>query len=385
MTYFTNKHKNNLIKLIISVCNNKKDDTIELANDEVKIVIKIAAFHSLDSLIYAALKLNNIEIPKELEELHKTYSIKALTQDCELESICTELSKNKIYHLPLKGAVMRTYYPVGWMRSMADLDILVDVNELKHVGEIVKELGYEVEHLGGNHDSYMKKPFMNIEIHRAMVDEQYHMHDYYLDIWNKVIKDNYSCKLSDEDFYIFNIIHAGKHFSHGGTGLRVLVDLHYYLAVHQDLNFEYIYQELAKVSFDTFGKLLKDLSDALFSYQELDEDKYILLEYIIDCGTYGTVQNSSVTGVIKEEDEDLEKAKKNYLLQKIFPPYKIMVRRNPCLKKVPILLPWFWITRLIKGMFHFKTYNKQVKGIKNIDQTQVEKIKRIKEITKIRS
>ena len=70
-----------------------------------------------------------------------------------------------------------------------------------------------------------------------------------------------------------------------------------------------------------------------------------------------------------------------YILKRLFPPYSSMKRRNPVLKKIPILLPWFYFTRLLKGLFHIKTYKKQYNNVKNIDDSDITRIKRIQEIT----
>ena len=70
-----------------------------------------------------------------------------------------------------------------------------------------------------------------------------------------------------------------------------------------------------------------------------------------------------------------------YILKKLFPPFKLMKVRNPILNKVPILLPWFYFTRLIRGLFNFKTYNKRYHEAKSVDDSDISRIKKIKEIT----
>ena len=49
----------------------------------------------------------------------------------ELEEICRVLEEAQIPHMPLKGSVIRKYYPEPWMRTSCDIDILVHESDLK--------------------------------------------------------------------------------------------------------------------------------------------------------------------------------------------------------------------------------------------------------------
>lgn len=46
-----------------------------------------------------------------------------------------------------------------------------------------------------------------------------------------------------------------------------------------------------------------------------------------------------------------EKGKFKYFAERLFPPYKVMKQRFTLLEKLPFLLPFFWIWRLIRGAF----------------------------------
>ena len=59
----------------------------------------------------------------------------------------------------------------------------------------------------------------------------------------------------------------------------------------------------------------------------------------------------------------------------------MMSSRNPILKKVPILLPWFYFTRLLKATFHFKENKRRYDTIQNVNENDIKRINKIKEIT----
>lgn len=358
----------------------------EITDINIEWVMRLAKFHSLEYIIYLGInKLNITNLNKEefstFSKYAKINAYKSEVQSFELLNILDQLESNNIKHLPLKGAIVRNCYPNIQYRSMADLDILIPLCDIKKAGNVLKSIGYSAEHLGGNHDCYVKKPYMNVELHRAMLDETYQV-NYYDDIWNKVIKKEnkeYQYQLTNEDFFVYLIVHAAKHFSGGGTGLRIVLDIYYYLEKYK-LDFTYVYKELSKMNLDKFGNILINISNSLFKNIKSDnnENEMLVLKYIISCGTYGTTENHSAVSL---EEEKLEKSKSKLIFRRLFPSYNTMKRRNPILAKIPILLPLFWFTRLIKGLFNFKDHKKTYQTIKSIDNEKVNEVNRIKEIT----
>ena len=382
--------EDNFIKLYISGVTNLKID-FTLNDDEINQIINLAKSHSLETVIYQAFKINDIKIPAKLEKEYQFLLFKMFTQDAELESLSCAFTNHKIYHLPLKGSVLRKYYPNPILRIMADLDILFHEEDLKQAGMIVKELGYEVEHLGGNHDVYYKKPYMNIELHRALISSSYELlYNYYIDIWNRLDTSNYLVRMNKEDFLIYLILHAGKHFATSGAGLRFLMDLHFFFLKEKDIDMRYVMDELKKTNFDTFAEIVITISKKLFDdlYHDdfnLNDDERYVLSYLISSGTYGTYDNSAAIGVSKENNENIKSNKIKYFFKRVFPSYKTMVSIYPKLKRRKLLLPIYYLMRICRVIFKSKSYKQQLNSINNVQEEDLERIKRIKEITKVRS
>lgn len=60
-------------------------------------------------------------------------------------------------YLPLKGIIMKDYYPSVGMRQMSDNDILFDADAWERMEKHMISEGYEAEYVGkGNHDVYHK-------------------------------------------------------------------------------------------------------------------------------------------------------------------------------------------------------------------------------------
>lgn len=60
-------------------------------------------------------------------------------------------------YLPLKGIIMKDYYPSVGMRQMSDNDILFDADAWERMEKHMISEGYKAEYVGkGNHDAYHK-------------------------------------------------------------------------------------------------------------------------------------------------------------------------------------------------------------------------------------
>ena len=371
----------NLISLVQNVFLGEKN---ELINFDINIIYSYAKFHSIEYIIYTGLTNYGLEVDEKFKNTSEVNAYKSITQAFEIDELIKAFSQNSICFMPLKGAVLQKIYPKIEYRNMADIDILLKVDDLKKGGKVLKDIGYAVDTIGGNHDTYTKKPYLHIELHRALIAEDYEkLNDYYKNIWesDRIYHNednNYHYFLRDEDFYIFFLSHASKHLSNAGIGFRTIIDCYLYLKEKSStMNNEYINNELEKIGLLKFGNIMKDSVDYIFYHvvKENINDVVDFLSFIIDSGTYGTNVNSATIGIMETGSG------KRYILKRLFPSYDFMKRRNPVLKKVPILLPWFYFTRFLKALFHINIHKKHYERAKNVNEDDILRIKRIKEIT----
>ena len=379
------KLHNDFLLIIKNTVLNKK---IDFTGMDLESLAKLFKFHSLIYLYVKALWDNKQTVKSELLFEKQKEFMRCATQMAELDEIKNELNKEKIPYLPLKGSIIRTYYSDPAMRSMADLDILVHKDDVKKVKDILLKCGYEtyISNEHASHDNFMKKPFMEVEVHRKLVLENAHSYNYLKDIWSYAKKtgDSFEYRLDDNSFYIYYIMHSIKHFSHGGTGVRIFLDLYYMQKRDNTLDFNLISNTLFEYGYDKYELLLRDITSKIFNYDSeitLSSEEELILEYIITSGTYGNIYHNVLTQV----EDNSKRSKNKYVLNRLFPDYKTMKARNPVLEKAPFLLPFFWVTRLFKGLFHFKEHNSERKvAKKNISQDAIDKKRKIEEITNIK-
>ena len=181
--------------------------------------------------------------------------------------------------------------------------------------------------------------------------------DYYSHPELRLQKDgnsDFRRRFSDEDFYIYMIVHANKHYEGSGTGVRILPDCYAYLKELKDsMNWRYITEECEKLGIVQFEKALRELTEVVFASDDpvLSDEQKEMLSYIMDSGTYGTVQNR-----FDKSWERLDSTKRTvfkYIWSRIFPDMKTIQTNFPFFYKCRWALPLLWIFRLVR-MFLFR-------------------------------
>lgn len=394
-----------LIHLISQVMNNKQAK-LPPKNLKWEDLYNLAYYHKVSNIIYYSLKdikdKNNIpdDIWQKIYIDYKKSVAKEAAQHVMTEMLLKELEKNQIECIPLKGYILKNFYPKLDMRTMGDIDIFYNESKTPQVKKVMKDLGYDAVNTEDKHDKYYKKPFMTVEMHKSLVGKIEPYASYYKGIWNKIkVKENfeYIHEFSKEDFYIFLIVHLTKHFENCGTGVRSILDVWIYnKKFYNDMNWDYIKCELKKIKLDEFEENIRELSKFWFENgtskdEDKDENKdentdentdennelYNLIgDYILSSGVYGTIRNGVISSMSKEfEEKDTKKLKRSHGLRMIFPDLNSMKKRFSALNKFPFLLPVFWVFRLIRAfLFRRKASVKRVESVYTASNKEMSQI-----------
>ena len=380
----------------------------------------IAKKHNLVSLMEQAMEKMGFESDSDIwkrwlkEKNQLIY--KSVLMDVEREAIQDFFEENNIWYMLLKGMVIRKYYPAPELREMADNDILFDNKYSKEVYDFMTARGYKSDDYNkGYHDEYLKPPAYNFEMHRQLVSskERPKWYEYYKDVKSILINDangKNQFYFSDNDFYVYFIVHTYKHFLNSGMGLRTVLDVYLYLNNLQDkLDFDYIEEQLKKLdaydfeqtfrslAFKMFGENAKEGNAAADELQEsfdakeqdmlresfdakkqdklcgsfdakeqdkwwnsFDDKEHDMLSYILDAGTYGNLENSVAhkMGYTKgEKKKASDKAK--YIFRRLFPSMDTIEEFFPFFYKHKWAIPFLYIYRIGKMPF---TRRKKVAG-----------------------
>lgn len=291
------------------------------------------------------------------KELADKALVKEISFDAERGQILDAFEKAKIKYMPLKGIIIKDFYARPGLRQFSDNDILYERGRQKDVAEIMEHLGYEGEKDEGHHDVYKKPPVYNFEMHTQLLPNENENRAYFENIWDMAIKDEgneMGYHMSDEDFYLFHIIHLQKHFGGSGTGLRYFVDQYYinkYMVGRVDRKM--LDKKLSDLGLADFDRRINELSGILFGKSDEDwelifdsQDEYKdMFLYVMSCGAYGNFSN------LVENRMKKSGSKVKYFVSRLTCEDIYMKHDYPVLKKAPWLKPVFVVWRLVSAPF----------------------------------
>ena len=357
-----------------------------LADADLKQLLIMARKHSVASMVCMALEKTAIfanadEATKKQWIDAKNKAIrKNMLLDAERKIISHELETQGIWYMPLKGSILKDWYPKPGMREMADNDILFDASKRKEVKAIFQGRGYTVKGYNkSNHDEYEKPPIYNFEMHVELYHKIYDtLNEKYADVKQRLIPDAevpYRFHFTPEDFYVFVIAHAYKHYSRSGTGIRTLADIYIMnQKLGGTLNWEHVDSELRGLGIFSYERESRELAQKLFGIAELptkanlSEAEQQMLAYYLGASTYGTIENRTLNQMQKLQPDGgafTARTKWKYLLSRIFPGREWCEAYAPTVYKYPVLLPVFWVWRLtVKGVKRRTVVKQELEAIK---------------------
>ena len=309
---------------------------------------------------------------------------KNMMLDVMREQIFDKLEQEKIWYMPLKGSILKALYPKYGMRQMADNDILIDANGQKKVKDIMEQLGFETTNFGkGNHDVYEKPPVYNFEMHTSLFGrtnkDAWFL--YYGKVKDRLIKDadnNYGYHFSEEDFYLYMMVHGCKHFEGSGTGLRTLVDTYVYERKKgAQLDWDYIEKEAEKLEIAAYETANKALAEKLFEvpvnpetlWKNLSSEEQKALNIYIGAGTYGTTEISvkNKLNELQEEGQIKKETKRKYCWRRLFPDLHWYEMYEPFIYRHKWLIPFFIPFRVVRGiLIKRKKIIAEIKALRHI-------------------
>ena len=345
-----NNESRALLYLISCVLNEGVAEVSYLDGIDFGELYNLARFHNVSALVDASLKASSIHERTFSGALAMSVR-RELMFDTERNAILTKLEQAGIWYMPLKGVILKGYYPGAGLREMSDNDILFDASRADDVRCIMETLGFSCVSFGErNVDDYQKPPLFHFEMHRSLFSNTYvstsFLYEYYRDIENKLMSiSTFEKRFTDEDFYIYLIAHEYGHFSTFGTGLRSLLDTYVYLRRKGDsLDWNYIVSETMKLGIRDFEHQNRLLAMDIFSPGANIDDislKYgDLLSCFLRAGTYGSRENMVKVGINRS-------GVLPYISQRLFPPMHVIHASFPFFYKHKILLPFLPFYRLI--------------------------------------
>lgn len=327
-------------------------------------ILELSQIHFVSGTIYTVIqKLDTKDKPEEnILNKFKSAFFNTILRFDEQEKVYREVTKElnefKIPHIFFKGAIIREYYPVKEMRTLGDIDFLIYESDQERTKHILEQIGYEnITNIG--HWKYSKGKVI-LEAHDKLmysqINETADYSSYFKNVWenSKNNNDEFTYEMNLEYHLIFILTHIAKHIYNSGAGIRMILDVAVILnKFGENLDYEYVWEELLKLNLDLFTKNIFGLCVKWF--QVNIPDVYVnyqihetIEKYIIEGGTFGFNNRNFAIHIIRKELEntkDIKLAQFKAFWKKIFLDYKTIVNLYPILEKLPFLLPFAWISR----------------------------------------
>ncbi len=191
---------------------------------------------------------NNIKITEEHKKLHKLFS------------------ENAIPYVFLKGCASAKYYPDPLLRTMGDVDMLINPEDTEEANKVLLAAGYE-KYADTNdlssHIGYRNKNGIVCELHRQIngipeTDVGNKISSLFSDIFEKSVLENGEYyRPSDFHHGLILLLHTATHLTHEGIGLRHLCDWAVFVANFNDKEFINLFERpLKNIGLWKFAQIL---------------------------------------------------------------------------------------------------------------------------------
>lgn len=374
------KNGYDIAQLVSCVLHNKQLNKEDIASMNLSLIYQLSCKHSISALVGTALKTCcGVKLSAEWEEAVALAIVRHVQFECERKAIEDFMKENNIWHMPMKGLIVGALYPDAVYREMCDNDILYDPAGSKKLVKFMIEQGYEIDYMSKDKhaDGFTKPPYFSFELHKRFFMANHELWAEYYSDMNKFLipdKDNpLQYHLSDEDFYVYMMLHTYKHYSQSGTGIRSLIDCYVYnLKKGEHLNWSYITEELRKLQIDKFEQDFRTIGKKLFGIVQcaLTEEEERIFKYVLSSGTYGTHEHA-VENKMKQLTGDVsnKKSKKyRYYWKRLFPDLLWFKGNMPFCYRHRWAIPFYYIYRIVcRGTRHRKQIYSEVKTVKELE------------------
>ena len=344
-------------------------------------VFHCAAGQSLEGIVFHQCK--HI-LPQEQKRKHIKEYLSNTTISFEREKTIANLlghiESEGIQIMFMKGSVLRDYYPLPALRSMGDIDIIVQQNDKEKLDRILRqEMGFQ--RFIDNHAVWTYwKGRIYLEIHNQMFYEVLANDFDYTEYFDHIFEHKRHGNvfgLSSEHMYIpdenyhflYLMAHTAKHIINNGAGFRAYIDM-VMMAQKCSLDWEWLKEELRRMELLNFTETCFALCERWFNvrmplgHKELEEEFFNRI-------TEKTF-NDGIFGLNNEENEGAHSAKeikrdnKGYwftairlTLKILFPSYEdfILGPNYSFFIGKPWLLPVGWVYRWIYCITHQLIYS----------------------------
>lgn len=285
-----------------------------------------------------------------------------------LNAVCGCLEAGAIPYVPLKGSVIRDYYPEPWMRTSSDLDILIRESDLDRACALLEEKTDFRKEGRDYHDVLLKSETVLLELHFSLLETMESLDAVLRRVWDYCAPVEGTVRYAmSAEFQIFHTIaHMTYHLTHGGLGIRPYLDL--WLLRHHTAYDEDEVRALCKTAgILTYYDTAVRLSEVWLAGAEHTPVTRALEQIALDSRVFGSSQSVAAMGV-------RERGRFRFLLHRAFPPVSTLAEQYPVLKEKRYLAPLYYVRRFGKGFRKKKQMTAELNAIMTTDPGDIRSV-----------
>lgn len=360
----------------------------------------LAKIHDVQGIVFTKLKdmdsFKNSEYYDKLQGEFFAFLRHSIYTETNLKTLTDILNENNIPHILFKGAVIKNCYPSKELRTMSDIDILVDSKYTDKANGLLLDSGFvpNGDHTHSNVKGYLYNNTA-FEMHQCIASRNCYIHsapfvDFFSDARDhRVLIDNNTYTLEPTYHLVFLLYHILKHFERGGCGIRMFLDFPFFVDYYREsLDYQLLGVYLNKLKLTDFASSVFQLCNRIFDYpmpeifnKTLDDetmDKFV--HRILCAGTFGAQETQEHKVFIKQLRMNQGMGRISSVFRLIFPTREEMHYYNIWdINKPLITLPVGYIKRFYRHIFKSKSYGKVAKVVfkKDVDKDEVEFINKL--------
>ena len=280
---------------------------------DYKKIMELAKKQGVFHIVYSVLKQYTDD--ESVAGMNSLYFMSVLNHQAKndaMENIIKKLENENIEVCHIKGKTLSSLYYYPDTRISGDIDLLIDEKDEIKAKRILEEEGFKCEMRSddANHSECIHEEYGLIELHVKLY------YDIMKDIWfdsDDMIKEPYEIidgrkTLSYTDGFIYNFLHATKHFLSNGMSIRHITDVLLYANKYKEkIDLERVFKTLENLKYKEFLDAFVIIGEKYFNIQPLyitssTSDELILTD-IEESGIFG--KNIKKAGALFEIYTDL--------------------------------------------------------------------------------
>jgi len=349
---------------------------------------RLVEINSISGIVgYVLQQTNVVGIPAEISKKYEDDFLSTITiatmRDEDMKSLITLLNKNGIDHLLFKGYIVKDLYTVPELRTYGDIDFAIKRESRGRCNALMRKNGYRLLEDWEPVYSY-DKDNEHYEIHTELLDSNlnnnYDYQAYFRDFWKHTDHaDQHSYTLDPEFHLLYLLMHIAKHVYGSGAGIRMYLDIAFYLRAYRDkIDWEHFQQEVHTLKIDRFVNTVFTSVEGWFEIKSPIPLKAVdnafmdeFLTFTLNGGVFGHDSKAAKLSEVRKNSKGGSVKRADTLVKRAFPSANTIKSRYTYLDGKPWLLPVAWVHRFFKKKGTTADYLEESKRILSTNKEDV--------------